>query len=334
VLVAATEPERARFRALFRAAPLAGWQVAEADSFERARFLLQMDPCDVLLLDASLCPLGGTSGLAWLAGQYRTPVVFLADAGPEVVLDALRQGAHSWLPRRLAGDHPELLDALLRQAARHGDALRRGRRADKALGDCKRRVSRLAGLLWEAGPDAPPSGWLCQRRLMDRLQEELARVGRHGGPLAVVLGEVRGPGGARLAAAERDRLAGWVRERISGGKRRCDVAGQYGPHGFLLLLPGAGDEGATGFCRRLRGLLATPPAGPCGALAPPQVCFGVAHYSPAAPSVKCLLRCAEERLEQAKQAARQTPPPSCLHKRQTPKPRGCDASGEGPSASK
>lgn len=312
VLVAATEPERAHFRALFRAAPLAGWQAAEADSFEQARFLLQMDPCDVLLLDASLYPLGGTSGLAWLAGQYRTPVVFLADAGPEVVLDALRHGAHSWLTRRLAGDHPELLDALLQQAARHGDALRRRRRAAKALGECRRRVSRLAGQLWEAGPDAPPSGWLCQRRLIDRLHEELSRAGRHGGPLAVVLGEVRGPGGGDLSGAERDRLAGWVRERISGGKRRCDVAGQYGPHGFLLLLPGAGDEGAAGFCRRLRGLLEVPPGPAGGALGPPQLYFGVAHYSPAAPSLKCLLRCAEERLRRAKESARHTRSPSCL----------------------
>jgi diguanylate cyclase (GGDEF)-like protein len=304
-MIAATEPERARFRSLFRAGPLAGWEVVEADSFERARFLLQMDPCDVLLLDASLYPLGGTSGLAWLAGQHQTPVVFLADEGPEVVLDALRHGAQHWLPRRLAGDHPELLDALLRQAARHGEALRGRRRADEALDDCERRVSRLVGLLWESGEDAERSGWLSQRQLMDRFHEELSRARRHGGPLAVVLGEVQGPGGGRLSAPEGDRLAGWVRERISRGKRRCDVAGQYGPHGFLLLLPGATDDGAAGCCRRLRGLLEAPtePAG--RAFPPPPVCFGVAHYSSAAPSVKCLLRRAEERLELAKENALQ-----------------------------
>ena len=38
-------------------------------------------------------------------------------------------------------------------------------------------------------------------------------------------------------------------------KRRCDVAGQYGPQGFMLLLPQTPPEGAVHFCRRLQGLL-------------------------------------------------------------------------------
>jgi diguanylate cyclase (GGDEF)-like protein len=306
VLVAATEPERHRFRALFRAEPLGGWEAEEADSFERARFLLQMDPCDVLLLDASLDPLGGTSGLAWLAGEYQTPVVFLADAGPGVVLDALRQGAHHWLPRQLALGQPEVLDAVLGQAARHGDVLRRLRRSAEALDDCKRQVSRLVSLLWESSPGAPLSGWLPQRHVMERLHEEVARAQRHGGPLAVVLGEAQGPWGARPPAAEADRLGRWVAERIGRGKRRCDVAGQYGPHNFLLLLPGATDFGAAGCCRRLRQLLETPAVEGDAPPAGLSVYFGVVNYSPATPSVKSLLRRAEERLEYVKESAPQT----------------------------
>jgi PleD family two-component response regulator len=297
VLVAATEPERLCFRALFRSELLAGWEVEEADSFERARFLLQMDPCTVLLLDASLEPHGGTSGLAWLAGEHQTPVVFLADAEPEIVLEALRHGAQYWLPRPFALEHPAVLEALLRQAARHGDMLRRLGRTQEALHDCKHQVNRLVTLLWEASPAAPLSGWLPQRCLMERLHEEVARAQRHGGPLAVVLGEIVGPWGLRPPAAGVERLGRWIAERIGRSKRRCDVAGQYGPHGFLLLLPGTTDTGAHSCCRRLRRLLETPPGEAESPLARLQVCFGVANFSPATPSVKSLLRQAEERLE-------------------------------------
>jgi PleD family two-component response regulator len=247
-----------------------------------------MDPCDVLLLDASLDPLGGTSGLAWLAGEHHTPVVFLADAEPGIVLDALRQGAHQWLPRPLALGHPEVLAAVLRQAARHGDALRRLRHAAEALDDCQRQVSRLVGLLWEASPGAPLSGWLPQRCLMERLHEEVARAQRHGGPLAVVLGEAQGPWGARPPADEADRLGRWVAERLGRAKRRCDVAGQYGPHGFLLLLPGTTDTGAACCCRRLRQLLEASAAESDSPAARLHVCFGVANYCPATPSVKSI----------------------------------------------
>ncbi len=80
VLIAATNQERCRFRSLFRTESLSSWESAEADSFECARFLMQMDPCDVLLLDGSLYPLGGTNGLAWLAGQHQMPVVFLGSS--------------------------------------------------------------------------------------------------------------------------------------------------------------------------------------------------------------------------------------------------------------
>jgi diguanylate cyclase (GGDEF)-like protein len=308
VLVAATEPERLRFRALFRAGPLAGWEAEEADSFERARFLLQMDPCDVLLLDASLEPLGGTGGLAWLAGEHRTPVVFLADAEPKVVLEAFRHGAQYWLPRPFALGQPEVLDALLRQAARHGDVLRRLGRSGEALHDCRRQVSRLVALLWETSPGAPLSGWLPQRHLMERLHEEVARAQRHGGPLAVVLGEVQGPWGARPAAAVADHLGRWVAERLGRAKRRCDVAGQYGPHGFLLLLPCTTDIGAACCCRRLRPLLEAPAGEGDHPLTRLHVGFGVANYSSATPSVKSLLRRAEERLALNREHPADSPP--------------------------
>ncbi len=76
VLLAAAEPARAECRPLFQAEVLRDWEVIEADSLERARFFLQLDPCDVLLLDGSLYRNGGGDDLSWLAGQRRAGVVF------------------------------------------------------------------------------------------------------------------------------------------------------------------------------------------------------------------------------------------------------------------
>src|SRR5690349_7678637 len=79
VLLAGENAVRDQLRPLIAGEEFAGWEVVEADGFERARFILQMEPCDVLLLDASLYRRGDTVGLSWLVEQRRTPVLFLAD---------------------------------------------------------------------------------------------------------------------------------------------------------------------------------------------------------------------------------------------------------------
>jgi diguanylate cyclase (GGDEF)-like protein len=122
--------------------------------------------------------------------------------------------------------------------------------------------------------------------MMERLQEELARSRRLGGPLTVALGELHG-----LAVGPE--LAGWAAEQVLRLKRRSDVAGQYGPHGFMLLLPRYTYEEAVACCLRLKAALESAATGG-------RVSFGVAAYSPAAPSAQALPRRAEERLEQAK----------------------------------
>ena len=94
-------PSATSSRSLFGADPLAGWEAVEADSFERARFVLQMEPCDALVLDAGLYRRGDAGSLTWLAGQDRAPL-FLAEQDPDILLDALRHGAGHWLPRELA----------------------------------------------------------------------------------------------------------------------------------------------------------------------------------------------------------------------------------------
>src|SRR5205807_10241227 len=71
-------------------------------------------------------------------------------------------------------------------------------------------------------------------------------------PLAVLIAEARvskGHGPASLA---------WVAERLLRAKRCCEVVGQYGPHGFMLLLY-ATAAGTTACRQRLAGILEQPP---------------------------------------------------------------------------
>jgi GGDEF domain-containing protein len=255
------------------------WEIVWADSFEQARFLLQMHLCHVLILDASLYQLGDADGVAWLAAVQREPVVFLADERATLTLDAVQQGANYWMPRDLAAACPPLLGELLDQALEFGALQQRLSHNERDLAEGRRQVDRLLGLLWDAAPTEGRGPWFTQRHMMERLQEELARTRRRGGPLAVVLGE-----------AHVEEAASAV-EEIVRLKRRCDVAGQYGPHGFMLLLPRTTDEEAVGCCRRLQAGLEARTGG---------AFFGVASYSPAAPSAQALLRRAEERLERAK----------------------------------
>ena len=137
--------------------------------------------------------------------------------------------------------------------------------------------------------------------MLERLEEEVMRTQRYGGPLAVVLGEVDASATTRKARGEVGQAATWIVDQISRVKCRSDVAGQYGLQGFMLLLPQTDETGAAGCCQRLRTLLEQP-ADSLSPFGPLHVHFGIACFSSAARSVKSLLSRAEEQLERGKLA--------------------------------
>ena len=300
VVLAVQEQSRRVFRALFAAEVLSNWEVMEADSLERARFMLQLAPCDVLLLAGGLCRGDDGEALAWLTSQRRAPVLFLSDDESESPAAMVRRGAHYGLPGEVARRHPQVLAVMLEQAAQFGDLQRRGQETSEALEDARRQVGRLVNLLWQAVPGEGRARWFTQRHMLERLEEEAIRAQRYGGPFAVILGEVEGLPGRR-AAGDGGPAAMWTVEQISQVKRRSDVAGQYGLQGFMMLLPQTDERGAAGCCGRLRDILERPPTpGPFGPL---QVHFGVACFCPEVQSVKGILSRAEERLERDKLGA-------------------------------
>jgi GGDEF domain-containing protein len=296
VLVAARPDEEEALRPLFASDVMAGWEPVAADSFHQARFTLQHTACDVLLVDEGLYGAEGPEGLAWLAQQQDVPMVFLAGCEAEICTQAYEQGATICLPRRTTLDHPPLLAAALRRAARGADLIRCQRRTRESLHQSRRQVDRLIGLLWRTVPIDTQTQWCNQRHVLERLQEEVARSGRHGHPLTVAVGEVQAP-----AEDPANPDAGqWVPQRLARVKRRCDVAGQYGLHGFLLLMVHTPGKGGETCCRRLQRALEQPAAPSVGPRGPVRAFFGLASHGEQSPSPQALLRTAEERLEAAR----------------------------------
>jgi diguanylate cyclase (GGDEF)-like protein len=302
VMVAAADTERTELKQTLDGPLADDWEVLEADSLERVRFLLQHRSCHMVVVDESLHPQDGAASLGWLVRAAKAPVVYLTNGAPESAVAALGEGVAQWMPRDLAIRQPRLLDAVLRRADQTAALDARCNRFVDELAESRRQANRLLALLWETSTGEARNRFLSQRQMMERFQEEVARTERHGSPLAVVLGEIQ----CDAATSPRDEsqalLENWTAEQISRAKRRADVAGQYGPHGFMVLLVQTSEHGATSFCRRLRSLLEQSPGTSGG---PPICCrahFGVAGYGSATFNSRLILSRAEELLDQSKLA--------------------------------
>ncbi len=289
VLLVGPEERRAALRALI---DKQRWDAAEADSLQQAHFFLQVHTCDVVVVDAVLAGPGWSEGLAILARNVAAPVVIVGDAEPGAIVEALGQGA-LWLTVE-GSCQPGVLMAVLDQAAALALERRQAAADRGALRESQERIDRLLGLIWEAIPSDGTAHWFTQRYMLDRLDEEVARSQRYGVPLSVVIGEMRLEPGERLAPEHANRLARWLAECIGKGKRRSDVAGQYGLNGFMLLLPQSSAEQAQEACKRMRSLLADPPHDDLPRV---HACFGMASSPAEVATAPGLLRRAEERLE-------------------------------------
>ena len=125
VLIAGRGPEHEALRSQFDSGLFPTWDAVTADGVELRRFVLQMEPCDVVVLDSDLYRTVEPDAVAWLGGPDRTPVLFLADVTPGLVVEALDHGADHRLPRDLALSCPSLLAATLQTAAHLGDLRRK-----------------------------------------------------------------------------------------------------------------------------------------------------------------------------------------------------------------
>jgi diguanylate cyclase (GGDEF)-like protein len=301
VLLVGAAKDQGMLQALFLSEPLRRWQCGAAKSLEQARFLLQHQAWDALLVDESLLQSEKDPGLAWLAGDPTVPTILLSRPEPQRIAFALDSGINQWLPRNLVLEKPEILAAALHQADCQAALCRQKEHAASKVQEYRRQIDRLLGLLWETLPEGPDLPWLSQRHMLERLHQEIARTTRHGTPLALVLGDVV-PAGSDLLPDLPAQLTDWMARSISTSKRREDVAGRYGPHGFMLLLPHTHEPGAVSCCRRLGQRLKQPPAGLTVEPGTTQAYFGIACYTTSSDDPRSLLSRAERRLEEARGA--------------------------------
>jgi len=283
---AAAEPADA-LPALFRQSPLCEcWELVAADDTAHARVLLHHNAFDAVLLDQPVDD--------WTAGlQDCATVVQLTQFRPEALTRACQDGVTICLPRDMTLAHPPLLEAALEQAARLADERRLHALTIDQLEQSRRRIDRLVSLIWRSSPAEPNTGWLAERYILERLDEELARAQRHAAPFTLAIGEVLEEDGHQ----ELPDMHEWTATTVHRAKRRCDVAGQYGPNRFLLLMVHTPQDGALTCCRRLQRLLqACPPFG--GPREAVRAYFGLA--ASAHGSTPSLLRAAEENLQTAR----------------------------------
>jgi len=276
------------------------WRVQEARNLEQARYLLQHEACEAILIDEEGCGKKDVQRLIRLASRHGVPGLVLAGPGPAGETGC-SPGASRRLPFDLVRSHPILLAEALGSALRHRSLWRRERRTDAELRECRRQVSHLLALLWEAAPENAPVQWFTQRIMLERLEEEVTRARRYHVPVSVAVGVMPLPDTAADSAAGLPGGRTWIVDRIVCGKRRSDIAGQYGPHGILLIMPNTPPDAAGVCCRRLQDLMEHPPTTtperPPGFLA--RTCFGVAGLPGETSSAAAVLARAEECLEKA-----------------------------------
>jgi PleD family two-component response regulator len=297
VLLAARPSEAGELLSLFLQAPLQNWDVLEADSFERSRFLLQHNPCDAVVVDEGLYYESGPIGLAWLARQREAPTVFLTGQDADTLIEAYSNGVDLCLPRQMILEQPAALQAALQRVNQIGELTRSQQRTRESLHICRRQVDRLVNLLWRTAPMDLERQWLTQRHILERLQEEVARSGRHGSTFSLAIGEVQGD-----AAIDKCELAEWTAGALTRAKRRCDVAGHYGLQGFLLLMVQTPKSGGLVCCQRLQRCIedVSQAAGPRG---PVRAYFGLSSFTADNSTPQSLLSRAEMHLEAAKTGA-------------------------------
>lgn len=295
VLLAASQGWEREFQELFARDPLDQWEVAVADSFSRARFLVQHNPCDLMVVHEDVLEREGAQGLAWLSWQKNVPVVFLG-ASPLACARAVEVGVTLCLHRDLALDHPPLLASTMKQALRINDACVGYERSKKQLSETRQHVDRLVTMLWRQTPRIGENQYYSQPYMLERLDEELARAERHQLPLSLAIGEV----GEEVADESAPTMPDWGTEILVKGKRRCDVVGQYGPRGFMLLMVHTPKDGAMVCCKRIQQVLEHPGADLEGPHAPLRAFIGMTSLQGERRAPQALLRMAEQNLEMAR----------------------------------
>jgi GGDEF domain-containing protein len=248
-------------------------------------------------VEEGLYKVENADGFAWLVRRHQVPLLLLTRAEPGMVSYALEHGASQWLPFNLALHHPLLLAGALNQLAQSADLHRRIAQMNTKLHESRRHIDRLVGVLWRCLPADSERHWFGHRHMLERLHEEVSRARRFADPLTLVLGEV-----GDVPPEQSEPAAECLREQVMKTKRCCDVAGQFGPHGFMLLLVHTEEAGGFAYCQRLQKALGQLSGSSGDGPHSLRAYFGIAGDLVALSTSERLLSLAEQHLEASKAA--------------------------------
>jgi len=144
-----------------------------------------------------------------------------------------------------------------------------------------------------------------RRALDERLQQEWARLLRHGGGLSAIMADLDHfkEVNDQFGHPAGDEVLRQVAQRLTGGCRESDMAARYGGEEFVVVAPETSPQAAVDFADRLRMSICSRPLQVHGKTLGITASFGVAgHEGLKAPEE--MIQAADEALYRAKSAGR------------------------------
>ena len=267
------------------------YQVIQAEDGFGALQECRRHPPDVILLDIVMPGLDGYQVLAELKADpelSHIPVVFLTGrTGMADVVAGLRAGAHDYLKKPFEPE--ELL-------ARVGSAIH-----VKQLQDQLRHQNALLDLLSRTDVLTDLSN---RRHLDEELARRVGEARRYHDPLGLVLLDIDHFKRVNdlYGHPVGDDVLREVARRLKGELRLEDIAGRWGGEEFLVILPRTDLAGVVESATRIRVAVAATPIIAGDHMINVTISGGCADGAGESPAE--LLRCADERLYQAKAAGR------------------------------
>jgi two-component system, cell cycle response regulator len=167
------------------------------------------------------------------------------------------------------------------------------------------RTKHLQDMLFEHAHIDPLTGLPNRRALMERLQQEWARIERHGGQLSFIMADVDNFKGIndRHGHNVGDKLLQEVAGVFSAQCRDTDLPARYGGDEFAIIVPGEAANVAVHLADRCRREIAKACVAVQSEMIGTLASFGIADAR-GLSSMGAMMRCADEALYQAKAAGR------------------------------